>query len=183
METVFTIGLAGLGIAAALTLVRLVRPSGSLADRIVALFANTNVFGLRYIALSRLSGDHQAAREEPDEEEPLVSGEAPVREKPYAAPPPPPPKPAPPPSETVSGITIGSRIAMVAHDVPVANAMAAAVIVEHQPEAAPGQLVQRVVDRVEDLRVRLVATEPQRQLGDRRRTGEAGNHIAYGSRG
>jgi multicomponent Na+:H+ antiporter subunit F len=37
METVFTIGLAGLGIAAALTLVRLVRPGGSLADRIVAL--------------------------------------------------------------------------------------------------------------------------------------------------
>lgn len=37
METVFTIGLYGLGLAAALTLVRLLRPGGSIADRIVAL--------------------------------------------------------------------------------------------------------------------------------------------------
>jgi multicomponent Na+:H+ antiporter subunit F len=37
VETVFLIGLAGLGLAAALTLVRLLRPHSSLADRIVAL--------------------------------------------------------------------------------------------------------------------------------------------------
>ena len=37
METVYDLGLLGLGLAAALTLVRLLRPGGSIADRIVAL--------------------------------------------------------------------------------------------------------------------------------------------------
>jgi multicomponent Na+:H+ antiporter subunit F len=37
MDTVTTIALTGLGFAASLVLLRLLRPSGSLADRIVAL--------------------------------------------------------------------------------------------------------------------------------------------------
>lgn len=37
MTAVLDIGLAGLGLAAALTLVRLLRPRGSIADRVVAL--------------------------------------------------------------------------------------------------------------------------------------------------
>ncbi|HUP59811.1 MAG TPA: HD domain-containing phosphohydrolase [Thermoanaerobaculia bacterium] len=67
-----------------------------IAERIVALFANTNVFGLRYIALSNMSGEHSAVPKDETAKEPAISGEAPVREKPYATPPPPPPPPAPP---------------------------------------------------------------------------------------
>jgi multicomponent Na+:H+ antiporter subunit F len=37
VATVFLVALAGLGVAAALTLARLLRPGGSIADRIVAL--------------------------------------------------------------------------------------------------------------------------------------------------
>jgi HD-GYP domain-containing protein (c-di-GMP phosphodiesterase class II) len=67
-----------------------------IADRMVALFANRNVFGQRFIALSKLSGAHPAAIEaDPGADRPLVSDKPPIREKPSAAPPPPPAPPAP----------------------------------------------------------------------------------------
>ena len=69
----------------------------AIADRVVALFADKNVFGHRFIALSRLSGQHEAAVETPAGE-PLVSATPPVREKPTAAPPPPPAQPTPAPA-------------------------------------------------------------------------------------
>lgn len=65
----------------------------AIADRLVALFADKNVFGHRFIALSRLSGAHQTAVETPSGE-PLISAQPPVREKPNVPVPPPPPKPA-----------------------------------------------------------------------------------------
>lgn len=68
----------------------------SIADRLVALFASMNVFGHRFIALSKLSGQHDAAGTiEKPSGEPVVSAQPPVREKPNVAPPQPPP-PAPP---------------------------------------------------------------------------------------
>ena len=66
-----------------------------IADRIVALFANMNVFGQRFITLSKLSGTHSAAIEDRTGEQAVVSDKAPVREKPVATPPPPPPAPPP----------------------------------------------------------------------------------------
>lgn len=66
----------------------------AIADRMVALFAEKNIFGHRFIALSRLSGQHEASVETPSGE-PLVSAAPPVREKPNPAPPPPPAQPTP----------------------------------------------------------------------------------------
>ncbi len=67
----------------------------AIADRLVALFADKNVFGHRFIALSRLSGAHEAAVEPGTEQQ--VSAQPPVREKPNVTLPPP-PKPAPAPA-------------------------------------------------------------------------------------
>ncbi|HYR28918.1 MAG TPA: GAF domain-containing protein, partial [Thermoanaerobaculia bacterium] len=55
----------------------------SIADRMVQLFVDMNVFGQRFIALSKLSGQHESAGtiEQPSGE-PVVSGQPPVREKP-----------------------------------------------------------------------------------------------------
>lgn len=62
-----------------------------IADRMVALFSEKNVFGQRFIALSKMSGAHPVAVDrDPGAERPLVSDKPPVREKPIAAPPPPP---------------------------------------------------------------------------------------------
>jgi hypothetical protein len=65
-----------------------------IADRIVAMFADMNIFGHRFIALSRLSGAQQAAVET-TAGAPVVSDKPPVREKPVFTPPPPPPPPPP----------------------------------------------------------------------------------------
>src|SRR6185503_17083198 len=62
-----------------------------IADRIVELFANKNVFGHRFITLSRMSGEHPAHQDRTGER-PLVSDKPPVRDKPE----PPPPEPPPP---------------------------------------------------------------------------------------
>ncbi|HEX7830508.1 MAG TPA: HD domain-containing phosphohydrolase [Thermoanaerobaculia bacterium] len=74
-----------------------------IADRIVDLFANVNVFGHRYITLSKASGVHTAA-EAPaaGEAPPKVSAYAPVRDYPINAPPAPPPsaRPEAPPAAT-----------------------------------------------------------------------------------
>jgi hypothetical protein len=67
----------------------------AIADRLVSLFADKNVFGHRFIALSRLSGAHEAAVEPGTEHQ--VSAQAPIREKPNVPVPAPPPQPAPPP--------------------------------------------------------------------------------------
>jgi HD domain/GAF domain len=66
----------------------------TIADKVVALFSEKNIFGHRFIALSRLSGQHEAAIESPSGE-PVISAAPPVREKPNVPPPAPPP-PAPP---------------------------------------------------------------------------------------
>jgi HD domain len=67
----------------------------NIADRMVSLFGDKNLFGHRFIQLSRVSGHHDAAGAvESPAGEPLVSAAPPVREKPNVAPP---PKPAPPP--------------------------------------------------------------------------------------
>jgi len=68
-----------------------------IADRMVTLFSDKNVFGQRFIALSKMSGAHPAAVEpDPGAERAVVSDKPPVREKPtVTAPPPPPPRPAP----------------------------------------------------------------------------------------
>ena len=77
----------------------------AIADRIAGLFGDKNLFGHRFIALSRLSGQHETAIETPSGE-PLVSAQPPVRDKPniVAAPTPagmtaaaPAPQPAAPP--------------------------------------------------------------------------------------
>lgn len=66
----------------------------AIADRLVALFSEMNVFGHRFIALSKLSGQHDAAAGvETRSGEPLVSAQPPVREKPNAAPSAPQPQP------------------------------------------------------------------------------------------
>ncbi|MBV8520354.1 MAG: HD domain-containing protein [Acidobacteria bacterium] len=73
----------------------------SIADRIVALFAKSNLFGHHYIALSRASGEHLAVssdRADDGPDRPLVSATPPVREKPRVAPAPPPQQQAPPPA-------------------------------------------------------------------------------------
>jgi HD-GYP domain-containing protein (c-di-GMP phosphodiesterase class II) len=72
-----------------------------IADRMVALFGNKNLFGQRYITLSKLSGAHQAYEHETGGERAAVSDKPPVIDRPAvpppAPPPPPPPVAAPPP--------------------------------------------------------------------------------------
>ncbi len=71
----------------------------AIAERMVALFADINVFKQRYISLSKMSGEHTAARLEQLEGSPSphVCAQPPVREKPNVPPPaPPPPKPPAP---------------------------------------------------------------------------------------
>lgn len=55
-----------------------------IADRFVELLADKTIFGHRFIALSKLTGQHEAASEPGA---PTVSAEPPVREKPNAPPP------------------------------------------------------------------------------------------------
>jgi HD-GYP domain-containing protein (c-di-GMP phosphodiesterase class II) len=81
----------------------------AIADRIVALFAKTNLFGHHFIALSRASGEHLAVssdRADDGPDRPLVSATPPVREKPLVSTAAPPPAPAaapePPPSRALS---------------------------------------------------------------------------------
>jgi hypothetical protein len=80
-----------------------------IADRLVELLAGKNIFGHRFIALSKLSGQHGAALTDEDavgaRPAHAVSAQPPVREMPNVAPPPQqqqPPcgglKPAPPPT-------------------------------------------------------------------------------------
>ncbi|HYH09817.1 MAG TPA: HD domain-containing phosphohydrolase [Thermoanaerobaculia bacterium] len=64
-----------------------------IADRFTQLLADKAIFGHRFIALSKLSGQHDAAASEPGA--PVVSAEPPVREKPNVPPPQPPPQPQP----------------------------------------------------------------------------------------
>jgi HD-GYP domain-containing protein (c-di-GMP phosphodiesterase class II) len=67
-----------------------------IADRMVQLFVDKNVFGHRFIALSKLSGAHPAAVEQDSgTARPLVSDKPPVRDKPVTTTPPPPPRPLP----------------------------------------------------------------------------------------
>lgn len=66
----------------------------AIGDRILALFSDKNVFGLRYITLSRLSGQHEAATVEQPSGEPVVASAPPVRDLPLVQPR---PKPAPAP--------------------------------------------------------------------------------------
>jgi len=75
-----------------------VKMAQAIADRIVELLASLNVFGHRFIALSKLSGPHQSAPVEHSLAASNVSAEPPVRELPNVQPaPPPPPRPAPAP--------------------------------------------------------------------------------------
>jgi putative methionine-R-sulfoxide reductase with GAF domain len=64
----------------------------AIADRLVDLFSNMNIFGHRYISLSKASGVHVAAdATPPGEPERQVSPYGPVRDLPNVAPPSPPP--------------------------------------------------------------------------------------------
>ena len=79
-----------------------VQKAQGIADRIVDLFADKNVFNLRYITLSKMSGAHPAV--DPTQ---LVSDKPPVRDKPLTAavppvqPPPQQQQPAPAPEPEV----------------------------------------------------------------------------------
>ena len=53
-----------------------------IAERIIALFANMNVFGQRFIPLSKISGAHPAAEDDRQVERPVVSDKPPVRDLP-----------------------------------------------------------------------------------------------------
>ncbi|HYI11738.1 MAG TPA: HD domain-containing phosphohydrolase [Thermoanaerobaculia bacterium] len=72
----------------------------NIADRLIEVLSTLNVFGHRFIALSKLSGQHQAV--ETVEGTSNISGEAPVRDHPFAPAPPqataPPPVSAPQPA-------------------------------------------------------------------------------------
>jgi hypothetical protein len=73
--------------------------SQSIADRMVALFGDKNIFGHRFIQLSKISGHHDAAAAiETPAGTPIVSAQPPVREMPNVAPPPPRPAAPPPPA-------------------------------------------------------------------------------------
>jgi hypothetical protein len=68
----------------------------TIAERLIELFANMNIFGHRYITLSKSSGIHPAADiPPPGEPAPNVSPYGPVRDLPNAAPLPPPPSARP----------------------------------------------------------------------------------------
>ena len=54
----------------------------AIAERMSELFADKNVFGQRFISLSKASGQHEAEGFEQRSGEPLVSAQPPVREKP-----------------------------------------------------------------------------------------------------
>lgn len=67
-----------------------------IADRFAEVLAEKAIFGHRFIALSKLSGQHAVPADEP-QGAPVVSAEPPVRERPnVATPPPPPAQPAQP---------------------------------------------------------------------------------------
>lgn len=116
----------------------------SIADRMVALFADKNVFGQRFIALSKLSGQHDAQGSvESQGGEPLVSAQPPVREKPNAPPaaqakpaaappvaPTPPPAPAPKKARSDSGAFV-PRMATLVID---ARTVAGNILVPQAPE-------------------------------------------------
>lgn len=73
----------------------------TIADRILGLFANRNVFGQRFIALSGIVHPHEHVESTGGVERPIVSDKPPVSDLPIVAPPPPPPpapRPAPPPA-------------------------------------------------------------------------------------
>ena len=65
-----------------------------IADRILRLFADKNLFGHRFITLSKMSGAHEAGQHPAEELQ--ISAEPPVRDKPNVTLPPPPPQPAAP---------------------------------------------------------------------------------------
>ncbi|HET8796836.1 MAG TPA: HD domain-containing phosphohydrolase, partial [Thermoanaerobaculia bacterium] len=71
-----------------------------IADRIVELFGNTNIFGHRFISLSNLSGAHAPVSAELPAREPVVSAQAPIREMPAA----------PPVAATAQGQESGDRV-------------------------------------------------------------------------
>lgn len=72
----------------------------AIADRLVELLADKNIFGHRFIALSKLSGQHDAAAESPAGGGSNISGQAPVRDHPFAAQPHPAAAPAAPQART-----------------------------------------------------------------------------------
>ena len=62
-------------------------PKGqAIAERMADLFADRNVFGQRFISLSKVSGQHEGEGFEHRSGEPLVSAQPPVREKPNVSP-------------------------------------------------------------------------------------------------
>lgn len=110
----------------------------SIADRMAALFADKNIFGHRFIALSRLSGHHEAQGtiEQPSGE-PVVSAQPPVREKPNVPPPPAPPAPQPaaPPLQPKKLRDSGAFVPRLATLVIDARSAASNILVPPPPES------------------------------------------------
>jgi hypothetical protein len=71
-----------------------------IAERLVELLVDKPIFGHRFITLSKLSGQHQAAEDDPEATK--ISGEPPVRDHPFAPPEPPAPAPAPVPVQVAA---------------------------------------------------------------------------------
>lgn len=116
----------------------------NIADRMVALFADKNVFGHRFIALSKMSGQHDAAGA-PQPGEPAVSALPPVREMPLPGSPPPkappPPPAAAPPVKKVrhdSGAFMPSMATLVINARSVAGNILVAPAAETLSEAEIG---------------------------------------------
>ncbi len=65
-----------------------------IAERIVELVIDKPIFGHRFITLSKLSGQHEAADAGESAATPRISGEPPVRDHPFVTPPAPAPAPA-----------------------------------------------------------------------------------------
>jgi hypothetical protein len=115
----------------------------AIADRMAALFADKNIFGHRFIALSKLSGQHDvSAMTETPSGEPVVSAQPPIREKPLVAPPPPPtppPNPAPaaaaPPLQPKKLSDSGAFVPRLATLVIDARGVAANILIPPQPES------------------------------------------------
>ncbi|HEX8173166.1 MAG TPA: HD domain-containing phosphohydrolase [Thermoanaerobaculia bacterium] len=124
----------------------------AIGERMVALFANMNVFGHRFIALSRMSGEHTVPEDLTGT--PTISAEPPVRERPNVAPPPPPaaapplaapaaasssasaaaaaaPRPVPPPREA----PVRAHVPRLATLVIDARAAASSILVAPAPES------------------------------------------------
>lgn len=109
-----------------------------IADRLIELVADKAIFGHRFIALSKLSGQHEAVSPDAEKTAQVVSAEPPVRERPNVAPTPaaPPQQPAPaPPAAPSAAPPVRAHVPGLATLVIEARTAASRIVVASTPEA------------------------------------------------